>query len=92
MSTIVKLPLDPEDRVALIRAAKDEFAETCLRMDWRDAIKARENWNPETFVDKVLLFGVPLPIRLEDVFRLISTAMTPHINEDLILPEQEHLH
>lgn len=92
MSTIAMLPLDPKDRKALIRAAKDEFAEACLRMDWHDAIQARENWNPETFVDQVLFFGVALPMSLEFAFSLIGPVMIRHINEDLILPEQESLH
>lgn len=92
MSTIEKLPLDPDDCAALIRAAKEEFGEICLRIDWRDAVKARENWNPETFVDQVLFFGLRLPISRYEVFRLIGPVVIRHINEDLILSEQEPLH
>lgn len=92
MPTIKALPLEPADREAFIRAAEDEFGDACLRIDWRDAIKARQNWNPATFVDQVLFFGLPLPVSRDYAFRLIGSALVRHINEDLVSPEDLRLH
>ena len=79
MSQITKIPLEGEDRVAFIEAANEAFEAVVLLIEPANPKITKALWDPQHFLDRVLLKPDMLPIDREYALRLIDACMPHHV-------------
>lgn len=78
---ITSLPLEKQDRDEFIETAKRVFETVMLRMEPRHPEIIRKLWNPEFYVDRVLLSNEMLPIDREYALSMIDTFLVHDVLE-----------
>ncbi|WP_202409462.1 hypothetical protein [Hufsiella arboris] len=78
---ITALPLKGKDRDAFIETAKSAFETVMWRMEPLHPEGVRKLWNPEFYIDKVLLKDGMLPIDRDYALSLIDAVLVHHVLE-----------
>lgn len=76
---ITSLPLNDKDRREFIEAAKRVFETVILRMEPRHPELTRSLWNPELYIDEILLSEDMLPINRDYALSLIDAVLVHHV-------------
>ncbi|MET3125464.1 hypothetical protein ABID42_000552 [Arcicella rosea] len=78
---ITSLPLEKQVRDEFIEKAKSVFETVMLRMEPRHPEIIRKLWNPEFYIDKVILSNDMLPIDREYALSMIDTFLVHDVLE-----------
>ena len=78
---IISLPLEKQDRDEFIEKAKSVFETVMLRMKPHHPEIIRKLWNPEFYIDKVLLSNDMLPIDRDYALSMIDTFLVHDVLE-----------
>jgi hypothetical protein len=78
---ITALPLKGENRDLFIKSANSVFETVMWRMEPGHPEIVRKNWNPEFYIDKVLLKDDMLPIDHDYALSLIDAALVHYVLE-----------
>ena len=79
MSKITKVPLEGPDRAAFIEAANEAFEIAMDAIEPQTEKMTRALWDPEHFLDRVLLQPDMLPIDRDCALSLIDAFLGHHI-------------